>query len=251
MDAPVVLGLGFNISRIKDAEGLLKQSEEDLRDLASNLQNVREEERTSISREIHDELGQLLTAIKLDVSWLDRKIQGDVIVKERIGGILSMLTEMIHSIRRISTQLRPSILDDLGLVEALRWQVRDFQKRGGVRVQFECPEESLKLEAGVTTGLFRIFQEALTNIARHAEATAVSACLFKEGEQLVLTITDNGKGFDQHAAKKKKTLGLLGMKERTLMMKGVYEISSQPGNGTSLRVSVPLQMFGQPSAGSQ
>ncbi|HEV3327162.1 MAG TPA: GAF domain-containing protein [Puia sp.] len=251
METPCVLGLGFDISRLKDAENLLKQSEEDLRDLASNLQNVREEERTSISREIHDELGQQLTAIKLDVSWLDRKIQGDAIIKERIGGILSMLTEMIHTIRRISTQLRPSILDDLGLVEALRWQVRDFQKRGGIGIQFECPEESLKLEAGVTTGLFRIFQEALTNIARHAEATAVSAFLLKEDGQLVLTITDNGKGFDLHAAKKKKTLGLLGMKERTLMMKGAYEISSQPGSGTSLRVSVPLHMFGPPSTGSQ
>jgi PAS domain S-box-containing protein len=251
MDATCILGLGFNISPLKDADALVKQSEEDLRDLASNLQNVREEERTSISREIHDELGQQLTAIKLDVSWLDRKIQGDAIVKERIGGILSMLTEMIHSIRRISTQLRPSVLDDLGLVEALRWQVRDFQKRGSVSVQFECTEETLKLEAGVTTGLFRIFQEALTNIARHADATEVLALLIKKEDQLVLTITDNGKGFDPNAAKKKKTLGLLGMKERTLMMKGAYEIKSQPGSGTSLRVSVPIHVMEKQSAGGQ
>jgi PAS domain S-box-containing protein len=243
MDTPCVLGVGFNITKLKDAEYLLRQSEEDLRDLASNLQNIREEERTSISREIHDELGQQLTAIKLDVSWLDRKIQGDAIIKERIGGILSMLTEMIHTIRRISTQLRPSILDDLGLIEALRWQVRDFQKRVGIRVQFECLEESLKLEPEVTTGLFRIFQETLTNIARHAEATAVAAVLCIEDGQLVLTISDNGKGFDLRDAKKKKTLGLLGVKERTLMMKGAYEISSQPGTGTSLRVSVPLNTF--------
>jgi PAS domain S-box-containing protein len=250
-DKPCVLGIGFDISRLKEAENLLRQSEEDLRDLASSLQNVREEERAAIAREIHDELGQQLTAIKLDVSWLDRKITGDMVIKERITGVLTMLTEMIHSIRRISTQLRPSILDDLGLLEALKWLARDFQQRTGIRIEFDCPEESLKVEPALTIGLFRIFQETLTNIARHAEATDVSARLHTEEDRLVLTIMDNGKGFDPAAAKKKKTLGLLGMKERTLMMKGAYEIDSQPGKGTSLRFSVPLQSQQQPSLGTQ
>jgi PAS domain S-box-containing protein len=240
-DKICALGVGFDISRLKDAEQQIRQSEEDLRDLASNLQNIREEERAAIAREIHDELGQQLTAIKLDVSWLDRKIAGDEIIKERIAGVIAMLTEMIHSIRRISTQLRPSILDDLGLVEALKWQVRDFQKRTGTRMSFDFPGETLKLDPAVTTGLFRIFQETLTNITRHAEATDVSARLGVESGQLILTITDNGKGFDPSLAKKKKTLGLLGMKERTLMMKGIYEIKSRPGDGTSLLFSVPLQ----------
>jgi PAS domain S-box-containing protein len=250
-DKPCVLGIGFNIARLKDAENQLRQSEEDLRDLASSLQNVREEERAAIAREIHDELGQQLTAIKLDVSWLDRKITEDTVIKERINGVLMMLTEMIHTIRRISTQLRPSILDDLGLIEALKWLVRDFQKRSGIGVEFDCPEESLKLEPALTTGLFRIFQETLTNIARHAEATAVSARLYVEDDRLILTIMDNGKGFDPAAAKKKKTLGLLGMKERALMMKGAYEIDSQPGKGTSLRFSVPMQQRQHPSVGTQ
>ncbi|HLX66948.1 MAG TPA: GAF domain-containing protein [Puia sp.] len=250
-DKPCVLGIGFDISRLKEAENLLRQSEEDLRDLASSLQNVREEERAAIAREIHDELGQQLTAIKLDVSWLDRKITGDTVIKERISGVLTMLTEMIQSIRRISTQLRPSILDDLGLLEALKWLARDFQKRTGIRIELDCPEESLKVEPAITTGLFRIFQETLTNIARHAEATDVSARLYTEDDRLILTIMDNGKGFDPATAKKKKTLGLLGMKERTLMMKGAYEIDSQPGKGTSLRFSVPLQSRPQPSVGTQ
>jgi PAS domain S-box-containing protein len=250
-EKPCVLGIGFNISRLKDAENLLRQSEEDLRDLASSLQNVREEERSAIAREIHDELGQQLTAIKLDVSWLDRKIAGDDIIKERISGVLAMLTDMIHSIRRISTQLRPSILDDLGLIEALKWQVRDFEKRTGILIQFECSEESLKLEPATTTGLFRIFQESLTNVARHAEATVISARLYMEDGRLILTIRDNGKGFDPAAAKKKKTLGLLGMKERALMMKGAYEIDSQPGKGTCLRFSVPVQQREHPSVGIQ
>jgi PAS domain S-box-containing protein len=246
-EKPCVLGIGFDIQRIRDAENQLRQSEEDLRDLASSLQNIREEERAAIAREIHDELGQQLTAIKLDVSWLDRKIMGDALIKERIGGILVMLTEMIQTIRRISTQLRPSILDDLGLIEALKWQVRDFVKRTGIGVEMDCPDETLKLDPAVTTGFFRIFQETLTNIARHAEATAVYARLFVEDDQLILTITDDGKGFDPALAKKKKTLGLLGMKERTLMMKGAYAIDSQPGHGTSLRFSVPLHPLQQPS----
>ncbi|HEV2354632.1 MAG TPA: sensor histidine kinase, partial [Puia sp.] len=158
------------------------------------------------------------------------------------------LTGMIHSIRRISTELRPSILDDLGLVEALKWQVRDFQKRTGIRVVLDCTTESLNLAPAVNTGLFRIFQETLTNIARHAEASVVSARLFPDNGQLVLAIADNGKGFDPGTAKKKKTLGLLGMKERTLMMNGSYEIRSRPGEGTTLRFSVPLDTVKQPSA---
>lgn len=246
-DVPCVLGIGFDITRLKDAENLLKQSEKDLRDLASSLQDVREEERAAIAREIHDELGQQLTAIKLDVSWLDRKISGDDIVRERIAGVLDMLTGMIHTIRRISTELRPSILDDLGLIEALKWQVRDFQKRTGLRIDLDCPAEPLKLDPAVTTGLFRIFQETLTNIARHAEATVVAARLTVEDGQLALAISDNGKGFDPGQAKKKKTLGLLGMKERTLMMNGAYEIISQPGKGTSLRFCIPLHALEQTS----
>jgi len=155
------------------------------------------------------------------------------------------------SVSAIASELRPSILDDLGLLEALKWLARDFQKRTGIRIEFDCPEESLKVEPALTIGLFRIFQETLTNIARHAEATDVSARLYTEEGRLVLTIMDNGKGFDPAAAKKKKTLGLLGMKERTLMMKGAYEIDSQPGKGTSLRFSVPLQSQQQPSLGTQ
>ena len=250
-DKPCVLGVGFDMSRPKASENLLRQSEEDLRDLASSLQNVREEERAAIAREIHDELGQQLTAIKLDVSWLDRRIAGDLLVKERINGVLTMLTEMIQSIRRISTQLRPSILDDLGLIEALKWQVRDFQRRTGIPFEFECSEDTLTLDPSVTTGLFRIFQESLTNVARHSEATAVLARLFVEEGLLILTIIDNGKGFDTAAAKKKKTLGLLGMKERMLMMKGTYDIDSQPGKGTHLRFSVPLEYSRQLPMGNQ
>jgi PAS domain S-box-containing protein len=238
---PVILtGTVQDITEQEQKEQEIQERNEQLRELASNLQNIREEERTYIAREIHDELGQQLTAIKLDVSWLDRKIQGEEPVKQRIGSILSMLTDVLHSIRKISTQLRPSVLDDLGLIEALKWQVRDFETRYNIPVHFDCPEDFLVTDAGITTGLFRIFQETLTNIARHSDATVVTASLRIKGEQLLLTITDNGKGFDREEVKKKKTLGLLGMKERTLMMNGQWEIDTTPGKGTSLSVSIPL-----------
>jgi PAS domain S-box-containing protein len=229
-----------DITEQEQKEQEIQERNEQLRELASNLQNIREEERTYIAREIHDELGQQLTAIKLDVSWLDRKTPDVGPVKQRIGSILSMLTDVLHSIRRISTQLRPSVLDDLGLIEALKWQVQDFETRYKIPVNFDCPEDFVLTDAGMTTGLFRIFQETLTNIARHSDATAVTASLRINGGQLLLTISDNGKGFDREEVKKKKTLGLLGMKERTLMMNGQCEIDTTPGKGTSLSVSIPL-----------
>lgn len=245
----VVQDMSFALEAF-DNEASLKVKEQEiqdmngqLRDLASNLQNIREEERTYIAREIHDELGQQLTAIKLDAAWLDRKIQEDGPIKQRIGNIIAMLSNVIHSIRKIAMQLRPSVLDDLGLIEALRWQIRDFQNRYAIPIAFQYPDNPPALAAASATGLFRIFQEALTNIARHAEATAITAGLNVCGPQLVMTIADNGKGFDITAVKKKKTLGLLGMKERTLMMKGTYEITSQPGEGTSLSISIPLDTY--------
>jgi PAS domain S-box-containing protein len=245
----VVQDMSFALEAF-DNEASLKAKEQEiqdmngqLRDLASNLQNIREEERTYIAREIHDELGQQLTAIKLDAAWLDRKILEDSPIKQRVGHIISMLSNVIHSIRKIAMQLRPSVLDDLGLIEALKWQSRDFQNRYAIPIAFQYPDDPPALAAASATGLFRIFQEALTNIARHAEATAITASLRVCGQQLVMTIADNGKGFDITAVKKKKTLGLLGMKERTLMMKGTYEITSQPGEGTSLSISIPLDTY--------
>jgi PAS domain S-box-containing protein len=242
----VVQDMSFALEAF-DKEASLREKEQEIRDmneqlrgLASNLQNIREEERTYIAREIHDELGQQLTAIKLDAAWLDRKIQEDGPIKQRIGNIISMLSNVIHSIRKIAMQLRPSVLDDLGLIEALKWQIRDFQNRYAIPIAFQYPDDPPALAAASATGLFRIFQEALTNIARHAEATAIDAGLTVCGQQLVMKIADNGKGFDINAVKKKKTLGLLGVKERTLMMKGTSEIISQPGEGTSLSISIPL-----------
>jgi len=235
-----IASIGRDISDAKKTELEIKQINEQLRALAASLQNIREEERSNMAREIHDDLGQQLTAIKIDVSWIAKKIQSDDEVMQRLNGIISMINETVKSIRRISTQLRPGILDDLGLIEALKWQTEEFKKRYKIAVDFVCNKERLVLDQPVATGLFRIFQEALTNIARHANATLVEISLRVIGQELVLRIQDNGRGFEKYEAKAQKTLGLFGMKERTLMMGGHLEINNAPGKGVMLAINVPI-----------
>jgi PAS domain S-box-containing protein len=238
---PVWLGLSVDITEKTRAEKLLKKSYEDIRQLASHLQDIREEERASMAREIHDELGQQLTGLKMDISWLGRK--KDLSQPERdqkIKEILNFLDGTVNTVRKLSSELRPSILDDLGIVEALEWWSAEFEKRSGVTCVFVPPTEEIQVSSAIAIGLFRIYQESLTNVARHAGASHVAAQLIIHDKALVLQIADNGKGFDTSNAGKKKTLGLLGMRERTLMMGGSYEISSCPGKGTTVTISVPF-----------
>ena len=203
------------------AESEMQEMNEQLRNLAAHLQNVREEEQTRISREIHDELGQMLTAIKMDVTSADKKIKASPeIASATLGGVLKMVDTTVKTIRRIASELRPSILDDLGLIEALEWQCSEFAKRNQIKCSFTCSDSILTINREIAIGLYRIFQEALTNIARHSGATHVIATLQIEPQQLVMTIADDGKGFDPDAVKAKKSLGLVGIKERALMMKG-------------------------------
>jgi len=177
----------------------------------------------------------------MDLSWINRKIKNaDAEVKERITGTLKLIDETIKTVRKIASDLRPSILDDLGLVAALEWQSEEFEKRSGIKVYFRCSLTELTTGPQVAIALFRIYQELLTNVARHAHATEVSASLYTGNGQLHLAVTDNGKGFDVENKGNKKTLGLLGIKERTLLMEGKYEITSKPGHGTAVVVSVPL-----------
>ena len=223
------------------AEEQLKQSHEELRQLASHLQDIREEERANMAREIHDELGQQLTGLKMDVSWLSKKlVNREEPIDDKLKSITGLLNETIVKVRQLATDLRPSILDDVGLVEALEWQSTEFEKRSGIKVEFRALELTVTIPANVTIGLFRIFQESLTNVARHAEANLVKASLVQKDKKLELIITDNGKGFDITTIGPKKTLGLLGMKERTLMMGGKYEIVSQPGKGATVRITIPI-----------
>jgi PAS domain S-box-containing protein len=231
-----------DISRRKEAEEKLQRSHEELRQLASHLQDIREEERANMAREVHDELGQQITCIKMDVLWLLKKINSaDAGEQEKLKAIPELLDHTSRTVRKIATELRPSILDDFGLIEALEWQSSEFEKRSGTKIKFNSTVPHIEIGRSVSTALFRIYQESLTNVARHAAATEVMVNIALKEGRLVLTITDNGRGFDITRIRDGKTLGLLGMKERTLMVGGEYEISSLPGKGTTVTVIAPLQ----------
>ena len=235
------LVLANNITERHAAEEKLKESYEAIRTLTGYLQNVREQERLNISREIHDELGQLLTVLKMDVSWLNKKIGGEnSMVKEKLSEILNLVDTTVRSIRRIASELRPTLLDDLGLYAAMEWHLEEFERRSGIRRELVIPENELALSDSLKIGIFRIFQESLTNVARHSEAKNVNVSLLQKDNQLILTIRDNGIGFEEGPMATKKTLGLLGMKERSMMMGGVYNITSARGAGTTVTVIIPL-----------
>jgi len=231
-----------DITQKQKAEHKLQESHQELRDLAAHLQVIREEERAGIAREIHDELGQQLTGLKMDVSWLSKKLpDANGSIHEKIKDILELLDITVKTVRKISAELRPSILDDLGLIEAMEWHGQEFEKRSGIKVKFHSAIKKITLPENVTIGIFRIFQESLTNVARHAGASEVKCNIEEKNETLLLIIKDDGKGFDPGKVAGKKTLGLLGMKERTLMMGGKYEIKSKKGLGTTVLVNVPFE----------
>ena len=223
------------------AEKEMKELNEQLRSLTAHLQHVREEEQARIAREIHDELGQLLTAIKMDISSANRKItEAPDEAKIYLAQSLKMVDDTVKTVRRIASELRPGILEDFGLIAALEWQSQEFEKRNDILCNFTCPIPKLTIEKNISIGLYRIYQEALTNVARHSGANIVTSAFTREGDNLVLSISDNGNGFDPLEIKSKKTLGLLGMKERALIMKGELVTQSIPGTGTTITVTIPL-----------
>ena len=237
-----LMGVGFGISERLEAQEKIKETSQQLRQLAAHLQEIREEERASMAREIHDELGQQLTGLKMDVYWLREGLApAERGTRQQVDTILTLLDQTITTVRKISAALRPFILDDLGLIEALQAHGREFQNRFGIEVTFTTNLEDIPVSPKMGISLFRIFQESLTNVARHAEATSVACTMTRSGNTIVLSIKDNGKGFDMSKTAGKKTLGLLGMKERILMMEGKFDIDSRPGVGTEIIVTVPLQ----------
>jgi PAS domain S-box-containing protein len=231
--------IASDLSEIKRAEQELRASSEQLRNLAAHLLSVREEERARISREVHDELGQSLTAVKMDLAWLAGRLpQRNGPMLKRIRATRQLADSIIQSIRRISTELRPAVLD-LGLAAAVEWQVQEFQARSGIQctVRLLAREE---VASNASTAMFRIFQETLTNVARHAKATRAEVVLQKQRDRLVLLIRDNGRGFDQADPSLSKSLGLLGMRERAAILGGKVNISSAPGKGTTVSAWIPL-----------
>ncbi len=239
---PVWLILVNDITEKILTEENLKLSHEKLRQLSSHLENVREEERTNISREIHDELGQQLTGLKMEASWLNKKIApDDKIAHTKIKGMISLIDETVKTVRRISSELRPRMLDELGLTDALDWQSKEFEKRIGFRCMFNSKVGEMKINRNLSTGIFRVYQETLTNVVRHAQATEIKASLEHSNGNLILKVHDNGKGFNEAEIKNKNTLGLVGMRERATIFGGTLKIESIKGKGTTIFLQVPLK----------
>ncbi len=234
-----------DITDRKKAEERLNQSYEEIRKLTTHLVNIREEERIAVAHELHDELGQQLTALKMNISWLSKKLtETDETTDNKVKEILSLIDDAVKTIRRISSELRPGILDDLGLIAAMDWQVREFQKKSGIAVHFSVMGNATDSKGETATGLYRILQESLTNVMRHAQAENINVILENGEDAITLSISDDGIGFDPELMKKNRTLGLLGMNERIRIMGGTFEIESKPGDGATINVSVPNKPSG-------
>jgi signal transduction histidine kinase len=218
----------------------LQEQRAALRALAARLQSAREEERTRVAREVHDELGQALTAIKIDVASLIVEMAPDQKRHvPRAESILKLADGAIQSVRRIATELRPGILDDLGLVAAVEWASEEFHARTGILCRISLPDTDIAMAPERATALFRILQETLTNVARHANATEVDVRLARENGDLWLEVQDNGIGVGDEQLFAGKSLGILGMRERAFMFGGEVTIHGAPGKGTAVRVRIP------------
>jgi signal transduction histidine kinase len=227
-------------------ERRLRQSTEQLRALTGHLETVREEERTRIARELHDELGQMLTGLKMDVSWVSKRlgdasqIENTSPLLEKTRSMTALIDRTIVAVRRLISELRPAVLDHLGLVAALEWQTEKFQQRTGIRCEFVCPLKKVTLSSAGTTALFRIVQEALTNVTRHAKATKVTIRLEQESDALRLAVEDNGKGITEQKVAGLSSFGLIGLRERVALLGGKMVLHGRPGQGTTLTAHIPL-----------
>ena len=220
----------------------LRRSQEQLRELGIHQESVREDERAGIARELHDELGQLLTALKMDLSWLSHHlatISPDQAL-DKLSGMISLTDTSVGAVQRMSSQLRPGILDDLGLVAALEWLARDFQQRSGVRCVAEV-DNTLDISGHQATVLFRICQESMTNVARHSKASQVTVKLVRRYSEVVLTVSDNGRGITTEEMESPRSFGVMGMRERARALGGTVTISGAPGEGTTVEATLPLE----------
>ncbi|MGM0391222.1 MAG: PAS domain S-box protein [Bacteroidota bacterium] len=230
-----------DITAQKEYENQILNVSERLRNLSAHLQTVQEEERISIAREIHDELGQQLTGIKLDASWLQHKFKdNEQKDKDRMDRLINNVNATIKQVRKIATNLRPGVLDDLGLEAAIEWQSVQFEEQTGISCILETSTVSDNYEKTVNTAVYRIFQEALTNVTRHANATEVLIKLSEKNSILLLEVLDNGKGFVETEKNNLTSLGITGMKERALMINGIFSIKKRQEGGTKVKLVVRL-----------
>jgi len=241
---PRVLVINSEITERKRGEELLVLQKEQLRALAERLQLVREEDRKLVARELHDQIGQILTAIKMDMTWMARHLpQSEDEVLIRIAESIQSINAGVKAVRTICSGLRPGVLDDLGLAAAIEWQGSDFASRNDVACRVTVPAVDLHMDGDRATAAFRIFQECLTNVVRHAQAKSVRVDLSQEDEYILLVVEDDGIGFcAPDLANTLGSLGLLGMRERAQFCGGDVEISSSPGNGTTVTIRIPVDI---------
>jgi PAS domain S-box-containing protein len=215
------------------------RSREDLAAFAAESAGVREQEKSRIARELHDELAQSLTALKMDTIWLRDHLAGDAAAQTKIAAMLGLLDSSVAATRRIAADLRPLVLDDLGLVPAIEWVVQNFTQRTGVPCTLDV-DESLELDEPFATGVFRIVQESLANVAKHAQAKKVEVYLQRRGDMLLLSVQDDGVGFRPADPRKPQSLGLVGLRERAQLMRGALAVDSSPGTGTRIDARIPI-----------
>ena len=231
---------------VEQAKAALEQQAEQLRALSASSQSAREEEGTRIAREIHDELGSSLTSLKWNLEALDKTLSAAdnqlqlPALRETIAAMIKVTDNTVNTVRRIASELRPRILDDLGLSEAVEWQAQNFQARTGIVCDCECSLDDVRLNRDQSTVVFRIFQEALTNVLRHAQATKVEVLMENLADEFVLTIKDNGRGITKDEKTAPLSLGILGMQERAHLAGGHVDVVGEPGHGTLVAVRIPL-----------
>ena len=227
--------------RIRAGEEKQKELVEKIRNLSGHIQSVREEERAYVAREVHDELGQSLTALKMDLSWLLKRMDPSLSeLREKTNEMLGLTDSIIQTVKKISSELRPGLLDDLGLTAAIEWQSQVFQERTGINCRLDLIEEDFELDQERATAVFRIFQETLTNITRHARASMVDIKMKKTADELSLFVKDNGVGITQKQINDPRSMGLLGIKERMAYFKGRVTISGGKRKGTAVFIRMPL-----------
>lgn len=230
-----------DISDRKRTEEKLIESRKSLRDLASHLQVVRDEERGRIAREIHDEMGQALTVLKMDLHWLGQRLpDATEVLTGKTMAMSKLIETTIQSVKKICSELRPQLLDDFGLSAAIEWQAEEFGNRTGVQFEIISDPEDIILDNDHSTAIFRIFQETLTNITRHANATRVQVILKENSGVIEMEIRDNGKGIKEEEILNPKSFGLIGMRERTHFFGGNFKISGSRDKGTTVKVSIPI-----------
>jgi signal transduction histidine kinase len=230
-----------DVSERLRAEEALRRSKEELYEMATMSATAREQEKSRIARELHDELAQSLTALRMDVAWLGQRGAGaDATSAAKLAAMETMLDRMVAATRRIAADLRPLMLDDLGLVPAAQWLVENFKERHGIACDIDIAPPDLELQDPQATAVFRIMQESLVNVARHAAASRVDITLSRANGEIRLRVSDDGRGFDLADPRKPNSFGLVGLRERAHLVDGRITIDSAPGRGTTIDVRIPL-----------